>query len=213
MVADTLDLLHPMRDVHDRDTGSAQVADHTEQVFYFVRGQRGCRLVQNEDGDIPGQRAGDLDHLLFADRQRADRDVWVDPDAQALQNRHGLEAFGAAVHQQAFSLFGKEYVLGHRQVRAKAELLVDDADAVPRGVPDASQRHLASVDHQAATVKPLHTGEDAHQRGLACPVLADQHVHRACVNLEVHTGQRGHAAVALDDAPCGQSWRGHARPA
>ena len=52
-----------------------------------------------------------------------------------------------------------------------------------------------------AAVRPDDAGEHLHQRRLAGAVLADHGVDGAALDVDVHVGERDHAAIALGEVP------------
>ena len=69
-----------------------QLAEQAEQVRGVVVVQRGGRLVQDEQLHVLGQRLGDLDQLLLADAELADRGrrVLVEADPAEQLGRVGV---------------------------------------------------------------------------------------------------------------------------
>ena len=90
-----------------------------------------------------------------------------------------------------------EDVLGDREVGEERRLLVDDRDPrVPRrGGPGEGRRR--PVDRQRAAVRPVHAGQDLHQRRLAGAVLAEQRVRLARVQRDGAVHQRMHGTERL----------------
>ena len=86
-VAQREDLVEPVADEEDRDAAVAQPADDREQPLDLVGGERGGRLVEDEDARLDRQRLGDLDQLLVGHRQAADRRADVDLDVELLEQR------------------------------------------------------------------------------------------------------------------------------
>src|SRR6185437_1636971 len=77
-------------------------------------------------------------------------------------------------------------VLGDTQVRAEVELLIDDANSLPRRV-----AHGLKDDRFASQKEPAARGldrasQDLHQRRLSRAVFADQYVDGTAANFEVH---------------------------
>ena len=88
-------------------------------------------------------------------------------------------------------------VLGHRQVRAERQLLVDQGDA---GVARGQRRHRGvgrAVDLHRAAVGRQGAGDHVEQRALAGAVLADQRVHLAGREVHVDAVERHRRAEAL----------------
>ena len=85
-VADLLHLVQAMGDVDDGEAARLQVGDDAEQALDFALGQRGGRLVHHDDPRISREGAGDLHHLLLADREVADRHHRVEVEVEVLQH-------------------------------------------------------------------------------------------------------------------------------
>ena len=66
-VGDLFDLLHLVGDVAHADAVLLQLADDPKQLRHFPVGQRGGRLIEDQNARVLRQRLGDFDHLLFAD--------------------------------------------------------------------------------------------------------------------------------------------------
>ena len=64
-------------------------------------------------------------------------------------------------------------VLGHREVREQGLLLVNDADADGIGILRTAQTDSLAVNGDRALVRPMSTGEDLEQGGLARTVFAE----------------------------------------
>ena len=67
----------------DRCSAVAQVAHDAEQLLRFRRGQRRGRFVEDQESQVGGQRAGDLDELKFGHGKLGDQRVRVDRDANS----------------------------------------------------------------------------------------------------------------------------------
>ena len=125
------DLHHAVRDVDDRDAARGELAHDPEQHLRLALGQRGGRLVEDQDAAIERQRLGDLDQLLAGDRERPDQDA-PGRSGSAAPAPRGRAASSAAIVHEPFPAgvdLRHEDVLGHRDVRAERDLLVDEADA------------------------------------------------------------------------------------
>ena len=76
-----------MRDIDDGDLTRRQPADRREQLIDLRFGERGRRLVHDQDAGVDRQRLRDFHHLLFGDAQAGDAGAWVDLNTQGLQKR------------------------------------------------------------------------------------------------------------------------------
>ena len=208
-MADARDLLHAVGDVDDGHAPSGEPLDGGEELRDLAGGQRGGRLVHDDEPGLALQRLRHLHHLLARHAQLLHRRARVDHDAQALQPLARLAVLRAAVDEaQPPRLAPQRDVLGHREVRDQVQLLVDDADAAPVRIARAGDLHQLAVQPDLARVPGLGAAQDLHERRLAGAVLAQQDVHLARAHLQVHPVQRDHAGEALADALHLQGGRG-----
>ena len=84
----------------------------------------------------------------------------------------------------------------HVQIGAKIEFLVDERDAILSRVLSIGQGGFLAGDCQLARVRRDDAAQDLHQGALAGAILANQHVHLAVKDLEVHPVQDLHFSVA-----------------
>src|SRR5690606_22486904 len=82
--------------------------------------------------------------------------------------------------------------------------LEDDADAMPGCVADRGETDLLAGHGDRAQGRLLDPGQDFHQRRLARPVLADQHIDRAGMDVEIDVLQGQRAGKGLGDAAGGK---------
>ncbi|MCY1541204.1 hypothetical protein D9M68_768820 [compost metagenome] len=138
------------------------------------------RLVQQHQGRVLGQRAGQRHALLLATRKLGRQAVQKDVDVQALSELPHLGVDRGA--RQAAQLQRRGDVVGHRHRGVVDELLVDHGHVAfahrHTGHVDAVHQHPAGAGH----VQP---GHEAHQAGLAGLGRAQQDRDRA--------GHRGQA--------------------
>jgi len=77
-----------------------------------------------------------------------------------------------------------------------------DGDAECGCFARAAHDDRLAVEKDLAGVGLLYAGEDAHERGFACAVLADQHVDGIAAYAEVDVIERSQAGILLDDVAC-----------
>ena len=90
-------------------------------------------------------------------------------------------------------------VLGHGHDRDEHEVLVHHPDPELDRVLRRGDRHGLAVQKDLARVGGVQPVEDAHQRGLAGSVLAQQGMHFAATQVEVDVVVREHPGKLLGD--------------
>ena len=196
-VGDAQNLFEPVRNVDDADALGTQPRDDLMQPLGVLRREHRRRLVEDDDLDLARQRLGDLDHLLMRDGERAGPQRGID-----VETERG-DQFGSAPPERApgnnRSQFAEKDVLRHRQVRRQRQLLMDDGDALGARFPWAPEIDMFAGDADLAAARGHFAPQDPHQGGLAGAVFANQRMHLAGLNLEVHAAQGAHAAEAFRD--------------
>jgi hypothetical protein len=141
-----IDLLHAMRDVHDRAAMRAQIEDASVQLRDIWTGERAGRLVHHDDAGVavwvvrgPAlnpprttevQRLGDLDQLPRRWTELADRPIGIDVETEALERPHRRLSLGATAHEteRTGGPAAEEEIVGGAERRHQRELLMDDRD-------------------------------------------------------------------------------------
>ncbi len=124
---------HLVEFVRDVDAGNAAFAvapDQLEQRDHFLIGERGGRLVQDQDLALLADGSGDLDQLPLPDAQLADRCHGIELDLRLREDL--LRALVERVpvdEAAALRRVAEQQVLGDRHFRDEREFLVDDGDA------------------------------------------------------------------------------------
>src|SRR5258708_5545868 len=122
---------------------------------------------------LPG--VPDLDHLLARQRKVTHASPWIHVDAQALQQQPTLRVQSAPVDKDStLRKAVKEHVLGHRQVRDRAQFLVDDRDARALRIFRRAEMNTLIEDQQLPRVGLDHARHDPQKGRLAGAVFADQ---------------------------------------
>jgi hypothetical protein len=144
---DLRDLFEVVGDEDDADAASGQFAHQLEQPLGLLTGQRGSRLVHDEDAHLSGQRLGDLDHLLLGDPQGADDPQGIDRRADPVQEFLRLAHEHAPVDDsEPTGQLPQEQVLGDAELRNERQLLVDRCDAPSLGVGGGRDARERTVD-------------------------------------------------------------------
>ena len=194
--------------VGDEQNGHAvclQAAQHREQSRRLGVVQAGGRLVEDEHAGVGADGASDRHHLLHSHGQLTQGAAHVHLDLERRQQgvcdgmrlppRDPAPAAGHATRQD---------VLGHREVGAEVDLLVDRRNAEGHGLLWRCGRDGLPVQMHAAGVLRVDPRQDLDQRGLAGTVLAHQHMHLTGTQRQLRLLEREHARKALGDALQGQ---------
>src|SRR5690349_8103438 len=85
-------------------------------------------------------------------------------------------------------------------MRNEIQLLIDDPDPEREGFSGAADLDSPPSNPNLASVLAIGAAQDFHQRRLAGPVLAEQHVNTARLQRQVDAIERDHAWERLPDA-------------
>ena len=208
-----------MQLVGDEDDGSAILghgANRLEQGSRLLGCEDGGRLVEDEDAGVLVQRLQDFYALLFSERQLPDASAWVDRQAvpprqvgDAALDRTGVEQ----KRPPDVAMVAEDDVLGDRERRHEAEVLVDHRDPGVERVARRLKVDRLTEQHDLPLVRPVQARQYVRQRRLAGAVLAEQGVHLARGRFEVDVLVRDDGRKPLRDAAqrnC-RRWRGGLR--
>ena len=198
-VADGAHLAELVADEDDREALGDETPQRLEEGFDLVRHEHGGRLVEDEEAAIARERLDDLDALLLADRELGHDGVRTHGDAEALGGLQHRPAGRVEVEAHTGGA-AQDDVLGHAHGLHEREVLRDHAYAGGDGVPWRADAHRAPVDADRAGIGTREPVEDAHERRLAGPVLAEQGVDLAARQREVDVIVGDEVAEALADA-------------
>ena len=177
-------------------------AQRLEERARLLRRQHRGRLVEDQDARVAVERLEDLDALLLADRELPDARARVDGEAELIRQRgHLALERGAVGHEPPVALVAQGDVLRDGERLDETEVLVHHPDPALQGIARRAQVDGLAVQLERALVRPVEARDDVRERALARAVLAQQRVHLARVDLEVHVGVRDDAGEALRDAP------------
>jgi hypothetical protein len=185
-----------MGDIDQPDSLRFEAADDREQVGGFAFRQRCGRLIENQQARLAGERPRDFNELLLGHREAADFFVGIDPRADLVQNAGccGAAEFPAHGLPEPRELGSQGDILGHRQIGKQGRLLVNHGDAEPAGPVRIEILQPVSGEIDLAVIGLFGPADDFDQRGLARPVLTDQGMHFAGMQIERDAAQRLHAA-------------------
>ena len=189
--------------VGDKQNGGAilaQPAHDAEQVGHLGERQGGGGLVHDQNARVDRERAGNLDHLLLGDAQAARFGVHVQVHAQRIEQAPGLLVHRLPADPAARDgLAAGKNILGDVEVGEEAQFLVNGGDAAPGGLARVGQAHHFTVQADLTPVRLVHPGDDFHQGRFPGPVFAQQRVHLARAQVELHAAQGMHPGKALRD--------------
>mgnify|MGYP001044963016 FL=1 len=122
----------------------------------------------------------------------------------------GCELGGAASlgEAEAAALVSEVDVLGDREALDEVELLVDGGDTEVHGCLRVREPHLLALPGDRSLVGLVDPREHLDQGGLAGTVLAEQAVHLAGSDVEVHPAECDHSGETLHDVGHAQEGRG-----
>ena len=175
-VADVEDLVQPVADEEHRHLAVAGLAHDGEEPLHLVCRERCGGLIEDEHAGLDRQRLGDLDELLVGHRQAAHRCADVERDAQLVEQPVGRLPHLAPGDGTETTLWRMAHVdvLGDRQVREQARLLVHHGDAQGTRLRRPVEHDGRTIEAQRARVRLMDAGEDLDQGALAGTVLTDE---------------------------------------
>ncbi len=192
-VADGPHLGQLVADEDDRQPVGHERSQRGEERVHLVGDQDRRRLVEDEDAAVARQRLQDLDPLLLPDRQLIHASRRIDADSEAVRCiRRAAPGLGQ-VEAQARRATERE-VLGDRHRPHQREVLGHHPDPRVDRVARGSDATRLPIDQDLTGIGLREPVGDAHDRGLAGPVLAEQRVDLAATDVEVD-------AVVGDEVP------------
>ena len=199
-VTDPHDVAEIVGDVDDRHPLALEGGDHLEQFVDLIVGERGCRLVKHQDAGILGQGLGYLDELLLTNAQPPHLAVRIQIDTQ-----HGEQGGGTpdpvpvGNDRATLTATSQEDVVGHRQGRHQAEILIHHGDPLGLRLFGSGEAAGLAKQQHLATVPTMKAVEQLDQGGLARPVLTDDGMHLATLETKRHILEHGDAVKPLLD--------------
>jgi len=119
-----VDLAHAVRDIDDAHAPAFRLLDHRKQALRLAIGQRGRRLVEDQDRKISAERLGNLDHLLLGACQVLDPLSWAKRKAELFENIVGTPMQFGFVEKAVVGQFGpKKQVFFDGQCGDQGEFL------------------------------------------------------------------------------------------
>src|SRR2546422_1109968 len=191
--------------VGDEENGDAVVADQglqaCQQRLHFRRRERGGGLVQDQDLCAAVESLEDLYPLPLAFGQLPYPGAEGDRETIPVAQRLHLKTRTAKVEKASRAGVSEHDVLQHRMSGHESPGLVDHADPPSEGVVGGTEADPLLPKVQGALVRLQQAEQDVHQGGFAGPVLAQDRMDLACLNLEVYVVEGEHPGETLRDAP------------
>ncbi len=201
-LGDFHDLIEPMADENDGHAEFLQAADVLEQQVDFLPGQRGGRLIHDEQAGIDGKAATDGDELALRNGQGADAHVERQAGADPIERRcrgspHRPPGRGP---QAAAELKIDRDVLENTEIWKERQVLEDDLNAQRLRLVRAEARMGNALDRDRSTgIGRMYTDDDLDEGGFARAVLADEAMDLAASQRPIDSVQRDGAAEPLSD--------------
>jgi hypothetical protein len=199
--------------VGDEHHSTARVAERAQdgpQLAHLEGREHGGGFVEDEDLRAAIQRLQDLDALRLAHGQVRDEPVgWYGEPGAHAEVVHGALCGGAVQGDAVGDLAAKDDVLRHGECGHQHEVLVHHADSRVDGRGGGPSRDVAAIHFHAAGIRRIEAAEHAHERGLACAILADERMDLAGHDLELGTAVGLHRAERLVDAGEADGGRRH----
>jgi len=172
------DLQHLVQLVRNHDQGDTlflQLEDQVQKLFAVVVVQGRGGLVEDQELDLLGEGAGDLDQLLLTDAELADDGLGLFLQPDVIEVLLGLDDVLIPIYNSEPGLHvAQENILVNGKVGAERQFLMDDREAFPLAVLDACVMGFLAFEENLASIAALrvYAGDDAHQRRLASAVFA-----------------------------------------
>jgi hypothetical protein len=197
VVGQLVGLLQVLRGQEERAAGVDQFAYDRPQLGAAAGVEAGGRLVEEQDGDIRHECAGEIETSAHPPGVGLRGPIGGGVEVETLEQLPGTarrpppaEVVEPADHLQ---------VLEAGEVLVDRRVLAGDADALPD--PGRFGHHVGTGDRRSSSVGSRQGGQDRHGRGLPSPVRTEQADHGALGHSEVKAVEGPHGPVGLHEAP------------
>ena len=179
------DLVELVGDEEDGLAFLCQAAHDVHELFDLLRRQNGSRLIEDQDLIVAVEHLEDLRALLHADGDVLDESIGVDVQAILLRELHDLFP-GLILLQEArlVRLHAEDDVFKHRKALHELKVLMHHANAQCIGIVRIIDLDFHAILLDNALFRLIQAEQDAHQRGLACAVFAEERMDLAMAKLE-----------------------------
>ena len=179
------DLRELMGDKQDALPLGGEIFHDLHELVDLLGGEHCRRLVENQDLIVAVEHFQDLGALLHTDGDILNEGVRVDGEAVFFRQSHDLFSGLVLLEKtRLVRLHTKDDVVEHREALDQLEMLVHHADAEIVGIVGVFDLDFLAVLFDGALLGLIKTEQNAHQRGFACAVLAQQGMNFALFELE-----------------------------
>ena len=193
-------LVQLVADEDDRQSLFGHLSQGAEQGLGFLKREHRCGFVQDQDARRAIERLQNLHPLALTHREVADQCIGMDIESETPGKLPQFVGRSPAVRvNPPHRLRSEDDVVEHAQVVREGEVLVHHADSGGDSGPRRACGQGLAERLDLAVVGHVVTEQDAHQGGLAGPVLAEKPKHLTAPKLERDVVVRDEVAEALGD--------------
>ena len=179
---------------------AGEVMHDADKFNYLLRGERGGRLIKDEDVRAAVERLEYFHTLLHTDGNILYPCVRINGQAVALRDLLNVLAGFSHVERNAlFRLSSENDILRDRERLDKHEMLMHHSDTGVYGVAGIVHLNLFPVDENISRGRLEHTVKLVHQRGLAGTVFSEDYMDLSLVDSKVYPVVRHKIAKLLDN--------------
>ena len=172
-VRDVKDLMEFMGDNDNRLAVRLHVAHDGKEFFGLLRGQDGCRLIEDENIRAAVEHLDNFKRLLLADAHLIYLLIKVQRELVLFTDGTRLIAHGTQVELLVLVHAQGDIFHSGKNIH-KLKVLVNHADAQCQGITRGTNLRRLAVDPDNAGIRVINTGDHIHQRCLAGAVFAQQ---------------------------------------
>ena len=201
-VANSKNLVHPMRDIKDQLTFGFLTRDQRQQLVDTVGIKGRGRLVVNHNLGFHDGAFGDLNQMLLAYGQAATQAVRGEVNSNVVQYVAGFLQHGrAADHPKTPGFATQEKVFRNSQVFQQRKFLKNSGNPCCAGLVGAVELQRRAVHQYLAGARSMSPGEKFHKRGFPSAIFTCHGMNRSRLPGKTDTGQRVEGAEFLRYVP------------
>ena len=202
VVGNLKDFIRLVGDEHDGDAGITKLTDSDEQGVNLFLGQRGGRLVHDDELGVEQQGTADGNQLLVGHTQFAHFGIQINVAADLGQGFPGGGIPALAIDQLGTggNLRVDGQVLTDSQVGENGQILIDDLNTQTGGFGGGNLRDGLSLKDYFAFVSGIDTGNNLDKGRLAAAVFTGQAHNFSGTYSEVYVIQCVNTGKGLADS-------------